>query len=458
MNLAWPRSRGGRIAAGVLIAVLLLIGASGASRLWLKSTAPDISDPPPGLLSLLTQPVPDGPNADLVRSGRYLVIAGDCASCHTRRGGRPYEGGLGLETPFGIIYSANLTSDRKNGIGAWTPDQFYRALHSGIAPGGKHLYPALPYPHFTLVKRADTDAMLAFLKTVPPANYAPPANRLPFPINLRPSLIGWNAINFTARAFEADGARSGQWNRGAYLVGGLGHCGACHTPKNLFGAELKARAFRGSVIDDTVAPDLTSNQRSGLGRWSAADIVQYLRTGRNRHANASGPMAEVVTYSTSLLSDTDLAAIATYLKSLPASPESLNSHANGAADAVAMGTGSAIFFDACTACHLGGGKGQPGIIPPLPGSAVAQQQDPTGVIRLILAGGRTAPTRARPGFQSMPSFAWKLSDQEVADVATYVRNSWGNRAPGVDAHQVRALRSRLRLVRTRDAPTRPDQR
>jgi mono/diheme cytochrome c family protein len=441
MSLAWPRSVGGRIVSVIVLIVLLLILISLASWIWLKATHPRVSDPPPGLLSILTLPIPDGPNADLIRRGRYLAIAGDCASCHTRRGGRPFEGGLGLESPFGIIYSANLTSDRENGIGAWTPDQFYRALHDGVAPGGKHLYPALPYPHFTIVSRAESDAILAYLKTVPPVHYAQPSNRLPFPINIRASLIGWDAINFSPHPFRGNPAMSAQWNRGAYLVEGLGHCGACHTPKNMLGAELNDQAFRGAVIENWMAPDLTSNPRTGLGRWNVGDIVQFLRTGRNAHANASGLMGEVVAYSTSLLTDADLAAIATYLKSLPASPDV----SSPAPDASAMRAGSEVFFDGCTACHLTGGRGQPGMFPPLRGSAVAQQNDPAGVIRLILAGTRTAPTRSRPSFQSMPSFAWKLSDQEIADVATYVRNSWGNRAPPVDAHQVAAVRSKLKL-------------
>jgi mono/diheme cytochrome c family protein len=260
-------------------------------------------------------------------------------------------------------------------------------------------------------------------------------------VNIRASLIGWDALSFSPHAFRGNPSMSPQWNRGAYLVEGLEHCGACHTPKNLLGAERNDQAYRGAVIENWVAPDLTGNPRTGLGRWSAGDIVQYLKTGRNVHANASGLMGEVVAYSTSLLSDADLAAIATYLKALPASPALSSS----APEAAAMRTGSAIFSDACTACHLAGGKGQPGTFPPLQGSSVAQQHDPTGVIRLILAGTRTAPTRSRPSFQSMPSFAWKLSDQEVADVATYVRNSWGNRAPPVSAHQVAKVRSKLKL-------------
>lgn len=448
MSIARPRSIAARIVLAIVAVIVLLILISLASWLWLKSTEPKISDPPPGLLPVLTEPIPDGPNSDLIRRGRYLAIAGDCASCHTSRNGRPFQGGLGLKTPFGIIYSANLTSDREYGIGAWTPDQFYHAIHDGVAPGGKHLYPALPYPHFTIVSRADSDSILAFLKTVPPVHYSQPANRLPFPVDIRASLIGWNALNFRPHGFEAKPSMSAEWNRGAYLVQGLGHCGACHTPKTMLGAEQDDQAFRGAAIENWVAPDLTGNPRTGLGRWSASDVIQFLRTGRNSHANASGLMGEVVAYSTSLLSDSDLAAIATYLKSLPPSP----SVTSPAPDPSQMRRGSAIFFDGCTSCHLLHGKGQPGMFPPLEGSAVAQQPDPAGVIRLILGGTRTAPTRSRPSFQTMPSFAWKLSDQEVADVATYVRNAWGNRAPAVDPRQVAKVRSRLKLVRplTRD--------
>jgi mono/diheme cytochrome c family protein len=448
MSIAWPRSTGGRILAVIVAIVLILILVSIGSWLWLKATQPNISDPPPGVLAILTEPIPDGPNADLIRRGRYLAIASDCASCHTRRGGHPFEGGLGLQTPFGIIYSANITSDRDTGIGNWTAGEFYRALHLGRSRDRGRLYPAMPYPHFDAIPHADSDAILAYLKTVPPVHYAPPANRLPFPLNIRLAMIGWNALNFSPHGFRADPGRSAEWNRGAYLVQGPEHCGACHTPKNVLGAELNSQAYRGTAIENWVAPDLTGNPRTGLGRWSPAEIVEFLKTGRNAHANASGLMGEVVAYSTSLLSDSDLSAIATYLKSLPPSPDV----PSPPPDASAMRAGSQVFFDACTACHLAGGRGQPGMFPPLRGSAIAQQNDPTSVIRLVLGGTRTAPTRSRPSFQSMPSFAWKLSDQEIADVATYVRNSWGNRAPPVDAHQVAALRSKLKLTRpiTRD--------
>ena len=427
------------VIVAVIVAVLIILAVG--SWLWFKLNPVTIVEPPPGVSALLTQPIPDGPNADLIRRGRYLASAGDCMSCHTRAGGHPFAGGLGLQTPFGIIYSSNITGDRATGIGGWTPAQFYRALHEGRRNDGGWLYPAMPYNHFTVMTRADTDAILAFLKTVPAEHYSQPADRLPFPLDIRLAMIGWNALNFSPHGFKSDPGQSAAWNRGAYLVQGPGHCGACHTAKTALGAEKDGHALQGGPVEHWFAPDLTGNPRTGLGRWSAADIVEYLRTGRNAHAGAIGQMAEVVTYSTSLLSDGDLNAIATYLKSLPASPD----EATAAPAAAAMKAGGAVFFDACTACHLVDGKGQPRMFPPLQGSAVAQQRDPTGVIRLILSGGRTAPTLTRPGFQTMPSFAWKLDDQQIADVATYVRNSWGNRAAPVDAKEVSKIRSTLHL-------------
>lgn len=441
MTEARRHSLGWWLLVGLGVLVVLLILGSVGSWLWFKLNPVTIVEPPPGVLPILTQPLPDGPNAALIRRGRYLTIAGDCVSCHTRAGGHPFAGGLGLRTPFGTVYSSNITSDGATGIGGWTADQFFHALHDGKSADGDRLYPAMPYPHFTLISRADSDAILAFLKTVPAEHYGPPANRLPFPLDIRLAMIGWNALYFSPHGFTPNPARSAAWNRGAYLVAGPGHCGACHTPKNFLGAEKDDRALRGAKLEDWFAPDLTGNPRTGLGRWSAADILEYLRTGRNAHAGAVGQMAEVVTYSTSLLPDNDLNAIATYLKSLPASPDV----AAATPDAAAMRAGEAVFFDGCTACHLAHGKGQPRMFPPLQGSAVAQQHDPTGVIRLILGGGRTAPTLSRPTFQTMPSFAWKLDDQEVADVATYVRNSWGNRASPVSAKQVADVRSRLDL-------------
>ncbi len=392
--------------------------------------------------SVLTQPIPDvTPRAQQLRLGQYLVRVGDCASCHTREGGPFLAGGRALNTPFGSIYSTNLTSDRESGIGQWTSDEFYAALHQGSEPHGAPIYPAMPYPYTTRATRADSDAILAFLKTVAPANERRVPNNLSFPFSIRALVRGWKLMYFHPGEFKPDSGKSAEWNRGAYLVTGLGHCGACHTPKNALAADRSSHSLQGGTLDNWVAPDLTPNSRTGLGSWCIDEIVEYLRTGRNAHGNAGGPMAEVVSYSTSLLSDADLRSIAVYIKEQPAGPDAKPE----SPEAGSMKQGEAIFSDACTACHMEQGHGQARFFPPLSGNAVVQQPDPTGVLHIILAGDRTAATDTRPTPLSMPSFAWKLTDQEIADVATYVRNSWGNRAQPVAAKQVAELRRKLKL-------------
>jgi mono/diheme cytochrome c family protein len=393
-------------------------------------------------MQLLTQSIADStPNAAQLRRGQYLVTAGDCMSCHLRDGGEPFAGGLGLKTPFGVIYSANITSDKETGIGDWTSEQFYRAMHDGIDDEGKNLYPAFPYPWFRLVSREDDDAILAFLKSTPAVKYTPPKSDLPFPLNIRSAVKGWNLLYLNSHDSKTDGGQSSEWNRGAYLVNGLGHCGGCHTPKNAFGANKTKLELHGATLDNWVAPDLTANDRTGLGGWSIDDVTEYLRTGRNAHAGAGGAMANVVTYSASLMSDADRHAIAVYLKSQAAAPDS--SHA--APDPGAMRRGAAIYSDACASCHLEDGVGQPRYFPPLGHNAMLQQADPTGLEHLILAGGRIGASPSRPSALTMPSFAWKLDDAEIADVCTYLRNSWGNQAAPVSAADVRAARNKLGL-------------
>jgi mono/diheme cytochrome c family protein len=340
-----------------------------------------------------------------------------------------------------VIYTPNITSDKESGIGGWTSDQFYRAMHHGIDDEGKNLYPAFPYPWFTLVSRSDNEAIFAFLKTTPPIRYTAPKNSLTFPLNVRAAVKGWNLLYFRAEEFKDNPTQSPEWNRGAYLVNGLGHCGACHTPKNALGADKSKNYLRGATLDNWVAPDLTANDRTGLGTWSVDDIAEYLQTGRNSHAGAGGPMGEVITYSTSLLNDRDRHAMAVYLKSQAASPAARASQA----DAGAMRRGAEIYSDACASCHLENGVGQPKVFPPLGPNALVQQSDPLGLEHLILAGVRMGASPNRPSPLSMPSFAWKLTDQEVADVATYIRNSWGNRAAGVGASEVREARKKLDL-------------
>ncbi|HEY2356765.1 MAG TPA: cytochrome c [Phenylobacterium sp.] len=381
----------------------------------------------------------DAASSDPVARGRYLVDAGDCMACHTNPGGAPFAGARPISTPFGVIFSSNITPDLKTGIGSWSADQFYKALHHGVRRDGARLYPAFPYPHFTHMPRADVEAMRAYLATVPPIEQATPPNRLPFPLNIRFVMRIWNALYFRSDTFQPDPARSPEWNRGAYLVQGPGHCGACHTPTNLLGAETSNRPFEGGKLDDWVALKLTNDQRDGLANWSQAEIVDYLRTGRNAHTTASGSMGEVVYASTSRMSDRDLRAIATYLKVLPGAGPTA---ATTTPDVATLRAGEAIYVDTCTACHRADGEGSPRLFPPLKGDAALQSKDPTTVVRIILAGARSVPTPGKPTPIAMPSFAWKLDDQEIASVATYVRESWGNAAPAVSATQVARLRGK----------------
>jgi mono/diheme cytochrome c family protein len=395
---------------------------------------------------LLTQPLNDSaPNAAQLRRGQYLVAAGDCLSCHLREGGELFAGGLGLNTPFGVIYTSNITPDRATGIGAWTGDQFYRAMHDGKGAQGEDLYPAFPYPWFRRVSREDDDAIFAYLMTLPAVSYTPPKNDLPFPLNFRSFVGAWNMLFLDSHNFQADPGQSAEWNRGRYLVNGLGHCGGCHTPKNSFGADKSKQDLHGGKLDNWVAPDLTSNTRIGLGDWSVDDIAEFLGSGRNAHAAAGGAMAEVISYSTSLMSDADRRAIAVYLKSQPASP----SVASSAPEPGAMRRGAEIYSDACASCHLDNGIGQSRLFPPLGKDAMLQQPDPTGLEHLILAGTRVGVSASRPSPLGMPSFAWKLTDQEIADVSTFIRNTWGNHAASVPVSEVAELRKKLDLQTVR---------
>ena len=434
-------SRFSRVRTAGLVGSALAVGlmCSAVGQMPALPAHPSSAITPAGLLA---KPFDDStPNAAQLRRGQYLVAAGDCLSCHLREGGEPFAGGLGLNTPFGAIYTSNITPDRQTGIGAWTGDQFYRAMHDGKGAHGENLYPAFPYPWFRRASRADDDAIFAYLMTVPAVSYTPPQNNLPFPFNIRGSVGAWNLLFLDSHDFQSDPGRSAEWNRGAYLVKGLGHCGACHTPKNSFGADKSKQEFHGGKLDNWVAPDLTGNSRMGLGDWSVEDIVEFLATGRNPRAAAGGAMAEVITYSTSLLNDADRHAIAVYLKSQPASAAITAS----TPDSGAMRRGAEIYSDACSSCHLENGVGQPRVFPPLGKDAMLQQSDSTGLEHVILGGTRIGISASRPSPLSMPSFAWKLTDQEIADVSTFIRNSWGNRAAQVSASDVRDLRKKLDL-------------
>lgn len=376
--------------------------------------------------------------APQVMRGRYLVTMGDCAVCHTRpQAGSPkFAGGYPLHATPGTVYSSNITPDKKTGIGSWNADEFYRAMHAGIAADGHHLYPAFPYAYFTKLSRADTDAILAYLKTVKPVSYRPPHNHLIFPANIRAGMVAWNALFLDQKPLKPDTSKSAAWNRGAEIVGGAGHCGACHSPKNFLFADKAGDNLQGNLVDGWFAPNITNTKRDGLGNWTAQEIVQFLKTGRSAHAWAAGSMQQVVEKSTSRMRDPDLNSIATYLKSLPpVAPKPRRTP-----DVKRMQAGQAVFVERCSACHTRtGAQGYP----TLAGNTLVQSQNPDTVLRIIQQGASTADTENAGGGFSMPAFP-VLSDAELADVATYIRNSWGNKAEPVSASDVKSLRKVLK--------------
>ena len=384
------------------------------------------------------------PIAAQVERGQYLATLGDCAACHTEKGGAPFAGGRPIETGFGTIYSQNLTPDRETGIGSWSKDEFYRALHTGHDDEGKHLYPAFPYPWFTKVTRADVDAMKDFFDSLPAVHKSNKPPRLDWWLSWRPMLAGWNLLNFDRGEFRSDPKQSAQWNRGAYIVEGLGHCGDCHTPKGYFGGANNSQALSGGYASGGhqgwFAPSLAGEQRAGLGGWSAAEIVEYLKTGSNAHAVTAGPMNEVIADSTTRFTGADLEAVAVYLKSLPPRHDEFKV---AALDRQALERGQGIFTDQCAACHMHDGGGIPRVFPPLMASSAIQAREASTVIRVVLEGARVPARAGQRSYLAMPAFGRKLDDQEVADVVSYIRNAWGNRASAVDADTVAKSRQAL---------------
>lgn len=380
-----------------------------------------------------------------IRRGQYLAAASDCLACHTPRGGQPFAGGLAMPTPFGTLYTPNITPDDETGIGAWSADDFYRAMHTGRGKDGRFLYPAFPFPSYTKMTRADSDAIYAYLRSLPPIRQPNRPNDMQFPFNFRPLLIGWRLLFFSKGEFKPDPAQSAQWNRGAYLVEGPGHCNMCHTAINVLGGENKEASFEGGLIplQNWYAPSLTSSE-AGLGDWTLNDIDDFLKTGVSQRGAVFGPMSEVVYHSLQHLTDADIRAMSVYLKSLPQRKEPPKPTQYAVSKQLSdklFTDGKKIYTQLCASCHEENGLGRPPHWPPLANNQSIQMHSAVNPIRMVLQGGYPPSTAGNPRPYGMPPFAQLLSDEEIAAVVTYIRMSWGNHGTPISPQQVNDLRS-----------------
>ncbi|MDE1181853.1 cytochrome c [Paraburkholderia sp.] len=405
-------------------------------------------------------------DAASIAHGEYLARAGDCIACHSAPTGKPFAGGLKFDTPIGAIYSTNITPDRSTGIGAWTFAQFDRAVRAGVKPNGDTLYPAMPYPSYARLSDDDMHALYAyFAHGVAPVQQRNRPVDIVWPLSMRWPLGVWRQLFAPdPKPFDASRYTDPVLARGAYLVQGLGHCGACHTPRAVTMQELALNDLGGpsylsggAPIDGWVPSSLRGNPRTGVGAWSEADLVQFLKTGRTAHAAAFGGMTDVVQHSAQYMSDADVIAMARYIKTLPSNDPAEKPYAYDDTAARALRTGdasapgAAVYRDNCTACHRSDGRGYTRVFPALGGNPVVQGKDATSLIHVLLSGSTLAGTKTAPSSFTMPPFGWRLNDQEVADVTNFVRTSWGNRGATVSAADV----AKVRKTVTIDAPELP---
>lgn len=419
-----------------------MLNAIGAIAMVLASFAAAAADPN---------------DTELIKRGQYLATAGDCVACHSVTGGKPYAGGLGLPTPIGSIISTNITPSKTHGIGNYTLAQFSDAMRRGIRADGERLYPAMPYTSYAVITDEDMAALYAyFMHGVTPVDEAPPATSLPLPFNIRQSMAAWNLLFLTEKPFQADASKSEEWNRGAYLTRGLAHCSTCHTPRNFMMAEDISREFAGGEVGTWHAPNISPDPNSGIGGWSTEEITRYLRTGHAANkAQAGGPMAEAIDHSLRHLTEDDLRAIAVYLKSVPAMHDDADTrpaYAWGApaddfksirgvplpADLNLM-TGPQLYDAHCATCHQAQGQGSAdGGLPPLFHNAALGRSNPNNLVMVILEG---VHRQLEPAELRMPGFAETLSDTQVATLATYLTQTYGNPQVKVSAEQVKSLRA-----------------
>ncbi|MFZ6817304.1 c-type cytochrome [Undibacterium sp. Ji22W] len=390
-------------------------------------------------------------NESVLERGAYLVKLGDCMACHTARGGASFAGGRIMQSEFGQFITPNITPDKQTGIGSWTAEDFWNAMHNGQGKDGRLLYPAFPFPNYTHVTRTDADAMFAYLQTQAPVTQKNASHQLGFPYSLRGTLAIWRAFYFEPGVLPAQSSQSLEWNRGAYLVRGLGHCSACHSSRNSLGANRGSDDFSGGEMAGLLwyAPSFTAKEELNLS-VTTTDIAQLLQHGVNASSSVNGPMAEVVKESLQYLTDQDAQAIASYLHALPQQKQNTPDMFDQALARSSVSKeqmqdimlrGETIYRAQCIDCHGKQGEGKTGIYPALIGNRSIQMPNISNAVRVILAGGFSPATRANPRPYSMPPFAPFLDDTEVALVLTYIRNAWGNQGSVIGASEINPYRT-----------------
>ena len=412
-----------------------LIALALAALVWhlnLRDEA-DLSAPAPAVAA----------TPELLARGAYLARLGNCAACHTTRGGTPYAGGRGIDTPFGTVDSSNLTPDAQTGIGSWSPAEFWRALHNGRSKDGHLLYPAFPYTSYTAVTRADADALYAYLHSLPATAQAATPHALRWPFSTQPALAVWRALYFQPGVLPPEPQQSAEWNRGAYLVRGLGHCGACHTARNALGASDDQLDLAGGLIpmQNWYAPALTSPHEAGVASWPRADVVRLLQTGVAPGAIVLGPMAEVVRQSTQHWSPADLAAAATYLQALPQSAAKAPARDLPPTPSRVAERGAQLYEKHCVQCHGAQGQGVAGAYPALAGNRAVTMANTANLVQTVLNGGYAPATAGNPRPFGMPPFVLVLNDSDIAAVLTHIRSAWGNQAGAVTELDINRLRA-----------------
>jgi mono/diheme cytochrome c family protein len=385
-----------------------------------------------------------------IEQGRYLALAGNCMACHTTRGGAPFAGGRRIDTPFGGVYSSNLTPDPATGLGRWTAQDFWQAMYRGRSKDARLLAPAFPYNHTSVITRQDSDAIFAWLNTLAPVVQGQPAHTLVWPVGTQPALAVWRSLFFEPSPFQADKSQTAEWNRGAYLVQGLGHCAACHSPRNALGASGSVSDLFGGLMPvvNWYAPDLTRDAESGLASTPLPEIVRLLRTGGSATAQTSGPMGEVVQHSLQHLKETDLQAMAVYLQSRAQStPQPAPAKAPAPRISLQVATlGGKVYENQCLQCHGEQGEGMKTAsgevaYPALAGNRAVLLNDPTNLVQLVLYGGYGPATAGHPRPFGMPPAVLDLQDRDIAAVLTHLRTRWGNQASEVTPLQVNRIRA-----------------